>query len=89
MEITLAPEQKEIVRRLMDSGEYENEDAVVAEALRIFEEEFDAELMMPKAVVKAAIQEGIDELDRGEGKPWNLNEFLTRAKERRAKKAHA
>ncbi|MBT5714358.1 hypothetical protein HOI71_25140 [Candidatus Poribacteria bacterium] len=88
MEITLAPEQEKIVRRLMDSGEYENEDAAVAEALRILEV-FDFELMMPRAVVHAQIQKGIDELDRGEGKPWSLDDFVARARERRAKKAPA
>ena len=67
MQITLAPEQEKIVRRLMESGKYENAAAAVADAVRIVEEDYDLELMMPKAVVKAKIQEGIDSLDRGEG----------------------
>jgi len=49
--------------------------------------------MMPKAVVQAKIQKGIDQSERGEARPWNLEEFLTsaraRADELRAKKAHA
>ncbi len=86
MEITLAPEHEALVRRLVESGDYENGDAVIAEALRILAD-YDAELGMPKAAVKAEIQKGIDQLDRGEGKRWDLDEFLTRAAERRAKKS--
>ena len=93
MEITLAPEQEQIVKRLMDLGRHGNANEVIAEALRIVEDEYDLELMMPKAVVQAKIQKGIDQSERGEGKPWNLDEFLTsaraRAEEFRAKKAHA
>jgi Arc/MetJ-type ribon-helix-helix transcriptional regulator len=93
MEITLAPDQEQIVKRLMASGKHDNPAEAVVEALTILEDEYDLELMMPKAVVQAEIQKGIDQSERGEGKPWNLEEFLTsaraRAEDRRAEKAHA
>ncbi|MBT3267851.1 hypothetical protein HN371_11885 [Candidatus Poribacteria bacterium] len=60
MDITLAPEQEKLVKQLMESGAYKNEDAAVAEALRVFEEEFDVELMMPKSAARAEIQKSLD-----------------------------
>ena len=67
VEITLAPEQQQIVKRLMDSGGYRDPDAVVTEALRIIEEEHDFEPTMPEAMVAAELQAGVGQLDRGEG----------------------
>ena len=67
MDIKLAPEQENIVKRLVDSGKYGDAGAAVAEALRVFDEEYDHELMMPKAAVAAELRKGVAQLDRGEG----------------------
>ena len=60
MDIKLAPEQENIVKRLVDSGKYGDAGAAV-------DEEYDHELMMPKAAVAAELRKGVDQLDRGEG----------------------
>ena len=53
MEITLAPEQEQIVKRLMAPGKHDNAAEAVAEALAIFNGEHDPALMMPKAAEDA------------------------------------
>lgn len=83
MEITLTAEQQKVVKRLVASGAYESEIAVLDEVLRVLED-YDPELLMPREAVKASLREAADQLRRGEGRSWNLDEFLARARERRA-----
>lgn len=85
MEITLAPNQEKLVKEVMTLCGYESEEQAVAAIFRSVEQDYDIELMMPKAVVRAELQKAIDQSDRGEGRPWNLQEFLADARARLAK----
>lgn len=95
MTITLTDEQAEVVRRRVASGKYRSEFDVVDEALRalVDDEMFDAAVeSVGIETLRANVQAGLAELDRGEGVPWDSAEFLASAKQRhaeRAKKAHA
>ncbi len=63
MSVTLAPEVGDRVQSWIDSGEYPDADSVVLDALRLLEErKLDS--------LRAKLQSGIDQLDRGEGIPF-------------------
>jgi antitoxin ParD1/3/4 len=60
MTTTISPELEHLVRSLVATGQYQDEHEVLAEAL---------ELLRRRDVLRAEIQVGLDELDRGEGVP--------------------
>ena len=60
MHVTLTPDQEKMVRSLVESGSYANENDVVAEALRRMEEDDGLEPL------RAAVQVGLAEIERGE-----------------------
>ena len=57
MTVQLSPELEHLVKKLVESGDFADEQAVFAEALRLLER---------RSELRAAIQVGLDELDRGE-----------------------
>ena len=66
MEITLRPEDEQIIRRRLDSGIYSNANEVVHRAL----ESLDAEegwLQANREALNKKIARGLAHLDRGEG----------------------
>ena len=66
----LAPELQQYVDGLVRDGEFPSADAAVAEAvqqMRMREEKL--------ASLRREIQVSIDELDRGEGEPWDVEEL--------------
>ena len=60
MSTTITPELEQIVQSLVATGDYRNEHEVLTEAL---------ELLRRRDVLRAEIQIGIEELDRGERIP--------------------
>ena len=73
--ITLRDEHENLIQQALKSGRYLSESEVVAEALSEFQ--VHEEIRRAKfAELKAKIQVGIDELDRGETVEFNLESFL-------------
>lgn len=65
MSVSLTPQVEEQIRRLIESGQYPDADAVVRDALRLLEghrTELDA--------LRAKLQVGLDEADRGDVDEW-------------------
>jgi len=73
--ITLRDEHEKVIRDALDSGRYLSDSEVIAEALSEFRVR--EEIRRTKlAEMKAKIQVGIDQLDRGETVEFDLQEFL-------------
>ena len=73
--ITLRDEHESLIQQALKSGRFLSESEVVAEALSEFQ--VHEEIRRAKfAELKAKIQVGIDQLDRGETVEFNLAEFL-------------
>ena len=72
-------ENEQFVQALLDSGEYESRDAVVDAAIarwRLHANEL--------AALRAKVQVGIDELDRGEGEPLDIDSIIAEGRARLA-----
>lgn len=65
MNITLTPELEKLVEERLRRGDYEDADTLVREALHRLIEEDESELQ----AAKAAIDEGLAQSRRGEGRP--------------------
>ena len=73
--ITLRDEHEKLIQKALQSGRYLSESEVVAEALSEFQ--VHEEIRRAKfAELKAKIQFGIEELDRGETVEFDLEQFL-------------
>lgn len=66
MNISLTPELEQLVKDKVSSGKYNSVSEVMGEALRLLEER-DRIREQRLAELKAKIQVGIEELERGEG----------------------
>ena len=66
MEIELSSASEAIIVELMATGSYKSEPDIVEQALRLVRAWKD----LQSARLRAAVQIGIDELDRGESVPW-------------------
>ncbi|MBN3926785.1 type II toxin-antitoxin system ParD family antitoxin [Nostoc sp. NMS4] len=66
MNISLTPELEQLVKDKVSSGRYHSVSEVMGEALRLLDER-DRLQEKRLAELKAKIQEGIEELERGEG----------------------
>jgi putative addiction module CopG family antidote len=73
---------QEFVDAKVASGQYSTFEAVVEEAIRRWRE---SEAGMTR--LRAAVQAGIDELDRGEGAPVNIDDVVARGRKRREQHA--
>lgn len=73
--IILRDEHESVIQQALKSGRFLSESEVVAEALSEFQ--VHEEIRRAKfAELKAKIQVGIDQLDRGETVEFNLEQFL-------------
>lgn len=75
LSITLPAKHAASVRKAVKSGAFASDDDVIIDALRAWEDETD--------YLRRAWKEGIASGTAGE---WNLEEFLKRARERKAKR---
>jgi antitoxin ParD1/3/4 len=64
MSVTLTPQTEDQIRHWVDTGSYPDADAVIRDALRLLEQQHDR-----LESLRAKIQIGLDQLDRGEGIP--------------------
>lgn len=70
MTITLSPELESFIKAQLDSGAYTSASEVVSDALKLLEErEHKLQLL------RADIQKGIDQIDRGEYDDLDTNEL--------------
>ena len=83
MNISLTPQLEALVREKVASGLYTSASEVVREALRLLAER-DDERSTHLARLRADVQRGLDELDRGDGTAWDLDTFLGDARQRLA-----
>lgn len=77
MTLNLSTELREFVEQEIRAGHYPNEGAAVADALLRMKEEREH-----TAWLRAQIDEGIAQLDRGESEEWNVDEMKLRLIER-------
>ena len=91
MNISLTPELEKYVSSKVESGMYHTASEVIREGLRLLKEK--EELHQRKlSDLRAAIQEGIDQADRGRVSPFNeqtLKEVKARGREKLAAKRQA
>ncbi len=74
MNISLTPRLEELIKSKVESGMYNSSSEVVREALRMLEER-DRLKRMTFDALKEDINIGIDQLDRGEGKPLDMEKI--------------
>ncbi len=70
MTISLAPELQSFVNGLVRSGKFQSADAAVAQAVLLMKQREEK-----LAWLRREIQIGIDELERGEEEPWDVEEM--------------
>lgn len=68
MNVSLTPKLKKLVARKVESGLYQSASEVIREGLRLLEDQ-DRLRELQLGEVRRKIQEGLDQLDRGEGIP--------------------
>ena len=84
MEINLHPETAQFIRDQIEAGHYTDINEVIEDALNLLQ---NRKLTPDQRAAKLDrlrkdIQIGIDQLNRGEGTPWNVEEFLAEAHRR-------
>jgi antitoxin ParD1/3/4 len=83
--ITLTPEVEKLVRDRIERGDYENADVLVQEAVNRLLQEDHAE----REQLRQAIQEGIDDLERGDHADYSehtIKELVTDVHQRGLKR---
>lgn len=78
MALNLSTELREFVDDEIRSGNYSTEGAVIADALLRMKEERER-----IAWLKAEVQKGVDSLNRGEGRPFDVDAAIERVNARR------
>jgi len=79
MNVSLTPKLEDFVKQKVDQGLYNSVSEVMREALRLLVER-DAEKEMKLVALRRDLQEGIDSLDRGEGKPLDMDAIKAKAR---------
>ena len=79
MNVSLTAELENYVKAKVATGMYNSVSEVMREALRLMEER-DALKSMKLDALRRDVQEGLDELDRGEGTPLDMNEIKAKAR---------
>ncbi|WP_169978083.1 type II toxin-antitoxin system ParD family antitoxin [Tautonia rosea] len=82
MDVSLTPELEKIIRSKVESGRYLSASEVVGEALRLLEER-DRIREMRLEELRKEIQIGIDQADRGEVAPLDVQGSLATVRRRR------
>ena len=81
MQISISGEMEQFIRAKVSSGQFASDDEVVAGALELLKE---TERLSDQDIetLRAEIQKGVDELNRGEGAVWNAGETKVRVMQR-------
>jgi antitoxin ParD1/3/4 len=85
MNVSLTPQLEAFVQQKVASGLYTSASEVIREALRILEEQ-DRVKATKLEMLRKELQKGIDELDRGEGIPLDMEAIKKEAKARKERK---
>ena len=83
MNITLTPELEQIVIRKMESGLYRSPSEVIDKGLRMLEQE-EARQTLRFQELKREIDLGIEQADKGQIKPFDPDNLLTRVRHQMA-----
>lgn len=79
MNVSLTPELENYIKQKVSAGMYNSASEVMREALRLLEER-DALRELKLEALRRDIREGINELDRGEGTPLDMEEIKAKAR---------
>ena len=82
MNVSLTPELEQLIHKKVEMGLYHSASEVVREALRLLEERDNLEAMRSEEVRKE-IQVGIEQADRGEVAPLDVQGTLAKVRSRR------
>jgi antitoxin ParD1/3/4 len=85
MNVSLTPQLESFVQEKVASGLYTSASEVIREALRMLEEQ-DRVKATKLEMLRKELQKGIDELDRGEGVPLDIEAIKKEAKARKESK---
>lgn len=80
MNVSLTPQLESFVKQKVSTGMYNSVSEVIREALRLLEEKEVLKAMKLEAL-KADIQDGIDSLDSGQGKPLDIESIKARGRQ--------
>lgn len=81
MNIFLTPQLEDFVEQQVASGLYASTSDVMQEALRLMQEQ-DALKSLKTSLLQQEIQQGIEQLDQGLGKSFNINAIKQAARNR-------
>jgi len=81
MEIALPKGLDEFVKAQIASGLYESEEEVCREGLRLLKEHKEGEALKRERL-RQELTIGLEQLDRGEGLPFNVNDIVALGKSR-------
>lgn len=79
MNVSLTPELERLVNQKVKSGKYTSASEVIREGLRLLAEQ-DELRRVKLQMLKQEIAEGIESLQRGEGKPLDIDAIKTRGR---------
>ena len=79
MNVALAPELEELIDSKVDSGLYESPSEVVSDALHLLHE-WDRIQEARQAELKRDIRRGLEQLDRGESAPLDVEAIKAKAR---------
>ncbi|MGK0441123.1 MAG: antitoxin ParD1/3/4 [Pseudohongiellaceae bacterium] len=79
MNVSLTPQLENFVKQKVAGGMYNSVSEVMREALRLLEEH-DTMKKMKLDALRYDLKEGLNELDRGEGAPLNMDAIKAKAR---------
>src|SRR5437867_6672850 len=81
MNVNVTPELEEFVSEKVKSGLYNSASEVIRESLRLLKEQDDLK-KLKLAELRREIKKGLDSLDRGEGRPLDVEAIKAKGRER-------
>ena len=79
MDVALSPDLEQLIDAKVDSGHYESATEVVSDALRLLDE-WDRIQAARQAELKRDIRRGLEQLDRGESAPLDIEAIKSEAR---------
>ena len=85
MNVSLTPELEKLVNKKVESGRYTSASEVIREGLRLLEEH-DELRRIKLETLKREIARGVESLERGEGKPLDIEAIKAEGRKKLAKR---
>jgi antitoxin ParD1/3/4 len=85
MNVSLTPELEKLVNKKVESGRYTSASEVIREGLRLLEEH-DELRRIKLETLKREITRGVESLERGEGKPLDIEAIKAEGRKKLAKR---